>query len=586
MDQSENEFKLMRNFETLKTHLKIDCVRFLGQVLEQLYRDIKSIKESTIFRLLDQKCQQEILKKNDFVLSIPVLCKVFENMNENEYKAKSINLPPTFRHKPFIENVISLKNMWKTHIADNDDEKISSEKMQQLSEHLKRVAKEMASQFPDIGEKYAKSVPQLQKDENEKEVSASQFGYNNSIIIKDVKQTIYLEQFGNDNKLIVQLEDRTQPRLLELKSNGKVNLRIVLRSIDTPAWEKFTERITAIDLSDLNSHPVLREAGITVDTIERGCVVVSLTTAYGVPIKTSLTKLFAVLFRVLKIELTLQKCNVYELNISGYVYCPERFYEGLDSDKCQQLSSIRHLSWKNLTTICDIDIYVTNLIEILIENGFLTDVDEQLDLQIRWDIAESMDKGIPSCQIPATFDASLLLPDELKTLQLDLRHIKESEKAILLRFKCIGKFDYLKLVQEEGTLYTITKMLFQNVLASHVRLSILLDTKYVHDSDIGRDIVLHLSTFSGAVTTRFVSKVITMVLKGKEVSSMKDGENLKVKAILEYEEATDKDSSLPTKRKQNSTKNAMDYDIRDTSDDSVELFSSMGGLKYLSSGLY
>lgn len=164
MDQSDNEFKLMRNFETLKTHLKIDCVRFLGQVLEQLYRDIKSLKESTIFRLLDQKCQKEILKKNDFVLSIPVLCKVFENMNENEYKAKSIHLPPTFRHKPFIENVISLKNMWKTHIADNDDEKISSEKMQQLSEHLKRVAKEMASQFPNIGEKYAKSVPQLQKD--------------------------------------------------------------------------------------------------------------------------------------------------------------------------------------------------------------------------------------------------------------------------------------------------------------------------------------------------------------------------------------------------------------------------------------
>lgn len=57
--------------------------------------------------------------------------------------------------------------------------------------------------------------------ENEKEVSASQFGYNNSIIIKDSEQTIYLEQFGNDNKLIVQLEDRTQPRLLELKSSGK-----------------------------------------------------------------------------------------------------------------------------------------------------------------------------------------------------------------------------------------------------------------------------------------------------------------------------------------------------------------------------
>lgn len=87
---------------------------------------------------------------------------------------------------------------------------------------------------------------------------------------------------------------------------------------------------------------------------------------------------------------------------------------------------------------------------------------------------------MPSCQIPA-----LLLPDELKTLQLDLRDIIESEKAIRLRFKCIGKFGYLKLVQEKGILYTITKMLFQNVLASHVQLSILLDTNYVHDSDIG-----------------------------------------------------------------------------------------------------
>lgn len=50
--------------------------------------------------------------------------------------------------------------------------------------------------------------------------------------------------------------------------------------------------------------------------------------------------------------------------------------------------------------------------------------------------------------------------------------------------------------------------------------------------------------------------------------------------------ATDKDSSLPTTRKQKSTKNAMGYDKRDTSDDSVELFSSIGGLTYLSSGLY
>lgn len=579
MDRSENEFKLIRNFETLKSHFRINCVKFLVQVVEQLYdKDITSLKESRIFRLLDQKCQEEISKKNNFVLSLPALCNVFENMNENEYKAKSTHLPSTFRYQTFIENVLTLKNLWKTHIVDNDDEKISSEKMQQLSDHLKCVSKEMASQFPDIGKKYVESVLQLQKDENEKEVFASQFGNTNSIIIQDGEQTIYVEQFGNDNKLIVQLEDRTQPRLLELRSGGKVNLRIVLKSIDTSAWETFTERITAIDLSDLNSDPVLKEAGITVNTIERGCVVVSLTTAYGVPIKTSLMKLFAVLFRVLKFELTLRKCNVSELNISGYVYCPERFYGGQDSDKCQQLPIIRHLSWKNLTTICDIDIdiYVTNLMKILIQNGFSTDVDEQLDVQIGWDIGESVDKGMPSCQIPASVDATLLLPDELKTLQLDLRHIIQSEKAIRLRFKCTGKFGYLKLVQEEGILYTITKMLFQNVLASHVQLSILLDTNYVHDSDIGHGVVLHLSKFSGEVTSGFLSKVIKTVLEGKEVSSMEDGENLKVKAILEYEDASDEESPPPTKRRQNSKKNGKYYDKMDTSDDSVEQVSSMG----------
>lgn len=51
-----------------------------------------------------------------------------------------------------------------------------------------------------------------------------------------------------------------------------------------------------------------------------------------------------------------------------------------------------------------------------------------------------------------------------------------------------------------------------------------------------KGVVLHLSKFSGEVTSGFLSKVIKTVLEGKEVSSMEDGENLKVKAILEYED--------------------------------------------------
>lgn len=83
-----------------------------------------------------------------------------------------------------------------------------------------------------------------------------------------------------------------------------------------------------IDFFDLNFDLVLKEVGIIVNIIERGCVVVSFIIVYGVFIKIFFMKFFVVLFWVLKFELILWKCNVLELNISGYVYCLERFYEG------------------------------------------------------------------------------------------------------------------------------------------------------------------------------------------------------------------------------------------------------------------
>lgn len=134
----------------------------------------------------------------------------------------------------------------------------------------------------------------------------------------------------------------------------------------------------------------------------------------------------------------------------------------------------------NMSTCCIEKSKINNAFVVLLLSHY-TAVDEQLELQIRWDIAENMDKDLTSCQLPATFDANL--SEELKTLDLSL--MNKSEKAVFLRFKCTDKFGYQKLVQEGGTIYTITKMLFKNVLVSRVQLSILLDTNYVHDSDNG-----------------------------------------------------------------------------------------------------
>lgn len=75
-----------------------------------------------------------------------------------------------------------------------------------------------------------------------------------------------------------------------------MNLWIVLKFIVIFVWEIFIERIMVIDFFDLNFDLVLKEVGIIVNIIERGCVVVSFIIVYGVFIKIFFMKFFVVLF--------------------------------------------------------------------------------------------------------------------------------------------------------------------------------------------------------------------------------------------------------------------------------------------------
>lgn len=57
----------------------------------------------------------------------------------------------------------------------------------------------------------------------EKEVSSSQIGNGNTVSVNVGKNTdtlLFLEQFGNSNKVIIQIEDGRQSKLLELQSSG------------------------------------------------------------------------------------------------------------------------------------------------------------------------------------------------------------------------------------------------------------------------------------------------------------------------------------------------------------------------------
>lgn len=103
---------------------------------------------------------------------------------------------------------------------------------------------------------------------------------------------------------------------------------MVLRSNDTPEWREITENVLKLDISDLNSNPVLLENDIIVDSIEKGCIVVSFNTISENSIKASLRNLFDVLFRLLEMEKTLQKYSAPVIQVNGYIYCPGKFAEG------------------------------------------------------------------------------------------------------------------------------------------------------------------------------------------------------------------------------------------------------------------
>lgn len=76
MAEVQDIFSMMKNFEILKTNLKIEGAKFLGRILELWYSDIEGSKSNETLEKLESKSKQEIARRGNFALSIPVLCDV------------------------------------------------------------------------------------------------------------------------------------------------------------------------------------------------------------------------------------------------------------------------------------------------------------------------------------------------------------------------------------------------------------------------------------------------------------------------------------------------------------------------------
>lgn len=152
MDEEDGEFLLMKNYATLKTHLKIDCSQFLGNILKMLYEDINTLKESETFKILDDKSRQEIVQKRNFVFSIPALCEVLLKTNFDIEGGK----------ETWHADVNRLREIWNNHIDKN--KKISSDLFQKIHTDLQNIGNRMAERFQESGSAYVKSIRQLQQD--------------------------------------------------------------------------------------------------------------------------------------------------------------------------------------------------------------------------------------------------------------------------------------------------------------------------------------------------------------------------------------------------------------------------------------
>ena len=102
--------------------------------------------------------------------------------------------------------------------------------------------------------------------------------------------------------------------------------KLVIKSSQTPEWKRLPIDATNLDIEDLNTKPALKENGITVKSINRGCLVVDFNTSRGgAPFKEKIGSIMHVLFEVLDIRSTLQENNASEIQVKGYVYHPKGF---------------------------------------------------------------------------------------------------------------------------------------------------------------------------------------------------------------------------------------------------------------------
>lgn len=127
-----------------------------------------------------------------------------------------------------------------------------------------------------------------------------------------------------------------------------VSCRMVIRAPLTPAWQQIKDNMCRLNPLQLNDKAMLKENGVILEKIEKGCLVIDVSMDNIDPLETNLQRIAHVLYEEGDVENVMQVHDTDALTIKGYIYNPEMYIHDDCSDTVFFLSA--HYNFVNLHT--------------------------------------------------------------------------------------------------------------------------------------------------------------------------------------------------------------------------------------------
>jgi hypothetical protein len=191
-DASEDE--LVTNFETIKTCLRLDCAKLLRGCLKVFFITIEALKQN-IPESLKVENRKAVEKCTGFKsLSFQVLCDVFLCGTCDEFLR-----PPSCGWNPEIDpteddhsvsaDILRLWRIWKTHISENAEEKLTDNETNAIWTKLRRIGTQFSSNedFKIVGKTFEEGLKNRNKNEGNDNLKIDFFSFIS------IQERLYLE---------------------------------------------------------------------------------------------------------------------------------------------------------------------------------------------------------------------------------------------------------------------------------------------------------------------------------------------------------------------------------------------------------